>query len=130
MPREEEVEAMLPPKAGLEAITSATLTSTLHPLHPSPPSYSVGALLGQERQACWRAVVGAAGPKLLSVVVAVSAEAPGAGTEVKSRTWKMELECSHPSPSSCPHPSVKGPGLASCLLAAHAAAPVGAGARA
>lgn len=35
------------------------------------------------REAYWRAVVGAAGPKLLSVAVAGSAEAPGVGTEVE-----------------------------------------------
>lgn len=45
MPRERG-EGNASPKAGLEAITSATLTSTLHP--STSPSYSVGALLGQE----------------------------------------------------------------------------------
>lgn len=41
------------------------------------------------RKAYWRAVVGAAGPKLQSVAVAGSAEAPGAGTEVEIESGKL-----------------------------------------
>lgn len=45
-----------------------------------PPKFIPWGSPWEGRQAYWRAVVEVAGPKLLSVAAAGSAEAPGAGT--------------------------------------------------
>lgn len=72
-----------------------SLCPTLH--------YSMGSPW-EGRWAYWRAVVGVAGPKLLSAAVAASAEAPAAGTEVETRSRRLNLKLPHPLLTS-PDPS-------------------------